>query len=101
MVRAVQERDGVRFAYNTNGLAHHRLDDALRMLADEGYSGVALTLDVQHLDPFADDATSHAEGVRRLCETLSLGVVVETGAHRVDDVRAKQGPTGVSWPHLV
>lgn len=86
----------MRYAYNTNGLAHHRLDDALRMLADEGYSGVALTLDVQHLDPFADDALSHAEDVRRLCETLSLGVVVETGARFLLDPRHKHQPTLIS-----
>jgi sugar phosphate isomerase/epimerase len=86
----------VRYAYNTNGLAHHRLDDALRMLADEGYSGVALTLDVQHLDPFADGALSQAEGVRRLCEALGLGVVVETGARFLLDPRHKHQPTLVS-----
>ena len=46
----------LRYAYNTNGLAHHRLDDALSFLADTGYGGVALTLDVHHLDPYAEDA---------------------------------------------
>jgi sugar phosphate isomerase/epimerase len=41
----------LRLAFNTNGLAHHRLDDAIDLLADLGYDGVALTPDVQHLDP--------------------------------------------------
>ena len=40
------------FGYNTNGLAHHRLDDALAIIAERGYDGVALTLDVHHFDPF-------------------------------------------------
>ena len=35
----------LRYAYNTNGAANHRLDDALRLIADAGYDGVALTLD--------------------------------------------------------
>ena len=43
----------LRFAYNTNGAANHRLDDAIRLIADAGYDGIALTLDHHHLDPFA------------------------------------------------
>jgi sugar phosphate isomerase/epimerase len=86
----------VRYAYNTNGLAHHRLDDALRMLADEGYAGVALTLDVQHLDPCADDALQQAESTRRMCDALGLRVVVETGARFLLDPRRKHQPTLVS-----
>ena len=46
---------GLRYAYNTNGLANHRLNDAVDLLADTGYDGVALTLDVAHLDPFGPE----------------------------------------------
>jgi ribosomal protein S12 methylthiotransferase accessory factor len=86
----------LRYAYNTNGLTSHRLDDALALLADTGYAGVALTLDVVHLDPFAPDAFAQAERVRRRCDVLGLGVVVETGARFLLDPRAKHEPTLVT-----
>ena len=31
--------------YNTNGLAHHDLFDAVELLADIGYRSVAITID--------------------------------------------------------
>jgi len=86
----------LRYAYNTNGLAHHRLDDALSLLADTGYDGVALTLDVHHLDPFADDAFAQAERLRARCDALCLEVVVETGARYLLDPRVKHEPTLVT-----
>ncbi|GAA4746555.1 sugar phosphate isomerase/epimerase [Modestobacter marinus] len=86
----------LRYAYNTNGLTSHRLDDALSFLADTGYAGVALTLDVVHLDPFADDAFAQAERVRARCDALGLGVVVETGARFLLDPRVKHEPTLVN-----
>ncbi|WP_448642645.1 sugar phosphate isomerase/epimerase family protein [Geodermatophilus sp. URMC 63] len=92
-------RDGqgsLRYAYNTNGLTSHRLSDALSLLADCGFAGVALTLDVVHLDPFAPDAFAQAEKVRAQCDELGLGVVVETGARFLLDARAKHEPTLVT-----
>ena len=80
-----------RLGYNTNGLAHHRLDDALGLLAELGYGGVALTLDVQHLDPYAGGADDVA-AVRRRAEDLGLAIAVETGARYVLDAKVKHAP---------
>ncbi len=86
----------LRYAYNTNGTAHHRLDDALAFIADAGYDGVALTLDVHHLDPFADDFRDRARALARRLRDLGLGLVVETGARYLLDPRAKHEPTLVT-----
>jgi L-ribulose-5-phosphate 3-epimerase len=37
-------RVSLRFGYGMNGFADHRLDDALAVIAELGYAGVALTL---------------------------------------------------------
>ena len=86
----------LRFAYNTNGMAHHRLDDALTLLADCGYDGVALTLDHHHLDPFARDAMTAAQALHDRLDDLGLSVMVETGARFLLDPRAKHEPTFVT-----
>lgn len=81
-------------AYNTNGLAHHRLEDAFALLADLGYEGVALTPDVGHLDPFATTERDW-EKARKLLDHLKLRCVVETGARYVLDPKRKH------WPNLL
>jgi D-psicose/D-tagatose/L-ribulose 3-epimerase len=86
----------LRFAYNTNGTAHHRLDDALSLIADAGYDGVALTLDIHHLDPFAEDWARAAEAVAGRLRQLRLRSVIETGARFLLDPRAKHEPTLLS-----
>jgi D-psicose/D-tagatose/L-ribulose 3-epimerase len=83
----------LRFAYNTNGAANHRLDDALALIADSGYDGVALTLDHQHFDPFTPDFERRAETLARRLRALDLGLVVETGARYLLDPRIKHEPT--------
>ncbi|MEU6643908.1 EboA domain-containing protein [Saccharomonospora sp. NPDC046836] len=86
----------LRFGYGTNGFANHRLDDALAIIADLGYTGVALTLDHAHLDPFADDVVAQTGRVRARLDDLGLGVVVETGARYLLDPWRKHQPTLVS-----
>ena len=86
----------LRYAYNTNGLSSHRLDDALALLADSGYDGVALTLDVAHHDPFAPELPGRSAALRRRLDGLGLDSVVETGARFLLDPRRKHHPTLVS-----
>ncbi|MEM1042857.1 MAG: sugar phosphate isomerase/epimerase family protein [Bacteroidota bacterium] len=83
----------LRYAYNTNGAANHRLDDALALIAECGYNGVALTLDHHHLDPFAPDLDRRAAHLDRRLRELGLGLVVETGARFLLDFRHKHRPT--------
>ncbi|MEU0312528.1 sugar phosphate isomerase/epimerase family protein [Nocardioides sp. NPDC006273] len=83
----------LRFGYGTNGMHSHRLEDALAVLADLGYDGVALTLDHLHLDPYRPDLAGRVAHVRRRLEELGLSVVVETGARYILDPRRKHYPT--------
>ena len=83
----------LRYAYNTNGASSHRLDDALTLIAEAGYDGVALTLDHHHLDPFAKKWEAEAERVAKRLSDLALGSVVETGARYLLDPRQKHEPT--------
>ncbi|MET8260110.1 sugar phosphate isomerase/epimerase family protein [Micromonospora sp. NPDC005553] len=86
----------LRYAYNTNGMTSHRLDDALALLADCGYDGVALTLDVAHHDPYAPDLAGRTRRLTRRLDALGLASVVETGARFLLDPRRKHHPTLVS-----
>lgn len=78
--------------YNTNGFAHHRLDDACRALADLGYDGVSLTPDVHHLDP-ERSTPAEVESFRALLESLSLQITLESGARFLLNSRRKHYPT--------
>ena len=83
-------------AYNTNGFAHHSLSDALDLLAARGYGGVALTLDVHHLNPFAPDFDSQLARTREQLQRLNLRCVIETGSRFLLDRERKHQPTLVS-----
>src|SRR6201987_3412200 len=84
------------FGYNTNGFAHHRLEDALAVLAELGYQSVALTLDHHALNPFGPNPAREPEQVRGLLGKLGLRCVVETGARFLLDPRRKHQPTLLS-----
>ena len=86
----------LRFAYNTNGTASHRLDDALMLMAETGYAGVALTLDHNHFDPFARTWEADARKLAERLRGLGFGSVIETGARYLLDPRAKHEPTLVT-----
>ncbi|WP_404389451.1 sugar phosphate isomerase/epimerase family protein [Humibacillus xanthopallidus] len=86
----------LRFGYGLNGFTDHRLGDAVAVLADLGYDGVALTLDHGHLDPFAPELAARTADVAALLARHGLGVMVETGGRYVLDARRKHEPTLVS-----
>jgi sugar phosphate isomerase/epimerase len=82
--------------YNTNGFAHHRLEDALRILSQLGYRSVALTLDYHALNPYDANTLHQAAAVRDLLRELGLRAVVETGARFLLDPWHKHQPTLLS-----
>jgi L-ribulose-5-phosphate 3-epimerase len=85
----------MRLGYNTNGLAHHRLLDAIELLADEGYTSVAITLDAGALDPYEEPAVlaGQIDQVRKALDRRSLARVIETGARYLLNPRTKHDPT--------
>jgi L-ribulose-5-phosphate 3-epimerase len=85
----------MRLGYNTNGLAHHRLLDAIDLLADEGYSSIAITLDAGALDPYEEPAilARQVQQVRAALDRRGLARVVETGARYLLNPRLKHDPT--------
>jgi L-ribulose-5-phosphate 3-epimerase len=82
-----------RFGYGTNGFANHRLADAITVIADLGYTGVALTLDHDHLDPFSPGLAREVARTADLLRDRNLGVVIETGARYLLDPWRKHAPT--------
>lgn len=86
------------FGYNTNGFAHHSPKDAIRVLRELGYDGVAITIDHHLLNPFHEEGLD--ERVWRMNTFLeNLGVertVIETGARYLLDPWRKHQPTLIS-----
>jgi sugar phosphate isomerase/epimerase len=86
----------MHLGYNTNGFAHHRLDDALTILAELGYKSVAITLDHHALNPFDANCIEQCGAIRKMLEQFRLRCVVETGARFLLDPRRKHQPTLLS-----
>src|ERR1700679_2628836 len=85
----------MRLGYNTNGLAHHRLVDAIGLLAEEGYQSVAITLDASALDPYDDPPVlaRQVNAIRSALDRHGMACVIETGARYLLNPRKKHDPT--------
>lgn len=86
----------MRLGYNTNGLANHDPFEALALLAEIGYTSVALTLDRGPLNPFADGWMVQRARLKSALDGLGMTSVIETGARFLLDRRVKHEPTLVS-----
>jgi L-ribulose-5-phosphate 3-epimerase len=86
----------MKLGYNTNGLAHHRWDQALELMAEIGYQSVAITVDHQWVNPFANSFAYELTRLRKKLEQLQLTSVIETGARFLLNPRRKHEPTLVS-----
>src|SRR5438445_5666210 len=84
------------FGYNTNGFAHHRLDQALSILGRLGYRSVAITLDHYALNPSSLILSRQVEETREILHNLHLRCVIETGARFLLDAYRKNQPTLLS-----
>jgi sugar phosphate isomerase/epimerase len=83
-----------RLGYNTNGLAHHRVLDALELVHGLGYEALSITPDVGQLDPYSLDR-DEVELVRARAEELGLELTLESGARYLLD------PARKHWPSLL
>ncbi len=79
--------------YNTNGMAHHRLLDAVALLAEIGYQSVAITIDHGVLSPSADNRPEQIARLKNALRQHGLRSVIETGARFLLDPRHKHEPT--------
>ncbi len=82
--------------YNTNGLAHHELFDAVTLLAELGYRSVAITIDHGTLDPRSAELRQQIDRLSRVLAQLNMRSVLETGARFLLDPRVKHEPTLLS-----
>ena len=82
--------------YNTNGMAHHELFDAVTLLAEIGYRSVAITIDHGVLPPRATGLHQKIDRLRQLLERFGMRSVIETGARFLLDPRHKHEPTLLS-----
>jgi sugar phosphate isomerase/epimerase len=79
--------------YNTNGMAHHELFDAITLLAEIGYRSVAISIDHGALPPYGTYPRQRLRRLRRLLRQLGIRSVIETGARFLLDPRRKHEPT--------
>jgi L-ribulose-5-phosphate 3-epimerase len=92
----LSERLPMLLGYNTNGMAHHELFDAVTLLAEIGYRSVAITIDHGALPPYGRYFPQRLSRLRRLLRVLGMRSVIETGARFLLDPARKHEPTLIS-----
>lgn len=83
-------------SYNTNGFAHHRLPEAIKVLADIGYRHVAITLDIHSLDPADPNLEAQIAAVQDALAMHEMTCTIETGGRFVLNPHRKHWPTLIS-----
>lgn len=86
----------LKLGYNTNGFEHHALDDAIEIIAEIGYQSVAITLDVDKLDPYGEAIQDEIRHIRGRLDHWGLSCVIETGARYLLHPELKHEPTLIS-----
>ncbi len=86
----------MRLGYNTNGLAHHDIGQAIELLAEIGYQSIAITVDQHVLNPFRPTLAAEVARVRECLRRYGMHSVIETGARYLLDPRTKHEPTLLS-----
>lgn len=86
----------MRLGYNTNGLAHHDLLEAVALLGEIGYQSVAITIDHRALAPGDPQTPFQLRRLRAFLEHQGMTSVIETGARYLLDPREKHEPTLLS-----
>jgi L-ribulose-5-phosphate 3-epimerase len=86
------------FGYNTNGFAHHSPRDAITVIKELGYDGVAITIDHYLLNPFHEEGLDErAFRMNTFLENHGIErTVIETGARYLLDPWRKHQPTLIS-----
>lgn len=87
----------LQLGYNTNGFAHHRLEDACEIIREIGYESVAVTVERDLLLALdADSIRRAADRIRSILAATGLRATIETGSRFFLDPRRKHQPTLLS-----
>jgi L-ribulose-5-phosphate 3-epimerase len=86
------------FGYNTNGFANHSPKDAITVIKELGYDGVAISIDHHLLNPFHEEGLDErAFRMNTFLENHGIErTVIETGARYLLDPWRKHQPTLIS-----
>lgn len=93
---ALRSDKAMLLGYNTNGFAHHRLEDAVRVVTGMGYRCVSLSIDHGCLAPGDPATAEQIDWLNREAKANGLRYVIETGARFLLDPQRKHEPTMVS-----